>query len=276
MLIETTKEDLKLAKAEIEAFTKTKKYKNYFYTEDLPKNVYSRFALANYVYEEITSIKIPKTFKVIGKGNKVTSLIRSLIERGSKVNLTNPEAEFHVIRNQLYEKVYTNRKNYLKRNPKFRPGFHPAACSAKLARILVNLAGNSKNILDPFCGTGGIIIEARLMGVKAEGSDLNREMVEKTKINLKHYKIKAKVLQKDALKIKGKYDSIVTELPFGITTKIESSIEKLLNDFMKVAKKTTKKLIIVVPDSKYYLKPKFTHRIYIHKSLSKRIMIFDL
>ena len=60
----------------------------------------------------------------------------------------------------------------------------------KLAQIIINLAlFKSKNqkdltILDPFCGTGVILQEAKLMGFNTIGSDIDQRMVEYTKNNL--------------------------------------------------------------------------------------------
>ena len=55
----------------------------------------------------------------------------------------------------------------------------------KLAQIMINLAGiSSGRILDPFCGTGVILQEARLLGYDAYGTDLAEKMVSFSKDNL--------------------------------------------------------------------------------------------
>ena len=55
----------------------------------------------------------------------------------------------------------------------------------KLAQIMINLAGlPSGRILDPFCGTGVILQEARLLGYDAYGTDLAEKMVSFSKDNL--------------------------------------------------------------------------------------------
>ena len=60
----------------------------------------------------------------------------------------------------------------------------------KLAKIMINLSvGESvtkpATILDPFCGTGVLLQEARLLGYNAYGSDLSDKMVDYTAANLK-------------------------------------------------------------------------------------------
>ncbi|HSX14423.1 MAG TPA: DNA methyltransferase [Candidatus Saccharimonadales bacterium] len=67
-----------------------------------------------------------------------------------------------------------------------RPGRNPKVgmLPPKLAQIMINLSGlKTGTILDPFCGTGVILQEARLMGFKAIGSDINPEMVAAAKAN---------------------------------------------------------------------------------------------
>jgi len=57
----------------------------------------------------------------------------------------------------------------------------------KLAQILINLASGpatSGRLLDPFCGTGTILQEAHLIGLKAYGTDLSSKMIAATKTNL--------------------------------------------------------------------------------------------
>lgn len=63
----------------------------------------------------------------------------------------------------------------------------------KLAQTIINLAignqelGNSETsttILDPFCGTGVVLQEALLMGIDAQGSDLEPRMIDFTNKNL--------------------------------------------------------------------------------------------
>jgi len=54
----------------------------------------------------------------------------------------------------------------------------------KLAQVLVNTTVSSSAVVDPFCGTGVVLQEARLLGRVADGSDLAGEMVEATRTNM--------------------------------------------------------------------------------------------
>jgi len=67
-----------------------------------------------------------------------------------------------------------------------RPAADPKAgmLPPKVARMAVNLAGEPKVLLDPFCGMGTILGEALLMGWSVFGSDISAEVIEKTRKNL--------------------------------------------------------------------------------------------
>ena len=104
----------------------------------------------------------------------------------------------------------------------------------KLARIMVNLSGvNSfiqhstsniqpRTLLDPFCGSGTILMEAALVGIQnIIGADISEKILADAKENLDWLKdqgedvLKIELIQSAAaiLKIKNKADIVVTE-PF--------------------------------------------------------------
>ncbi len=59
--------------------------------------------------------------------------------------------------------------------------------SPKICRTLLNLAGArpGDTILDPFCGTGTILMEAALLGMNCIGMDINGDQVQGARTNLK-------------------------------------------------------------------------------------------
>lgn len=96
----------------------------------------------------------------------------------------------------------------------------------KLAQIMLNLAkvGPDNIVLDPFCGTGGVLMEAALKGSKLIGSDLNPEMVLYTKENLqwlaKEFGLDMSleslgVADAGINKWRGYFDRVVTEMYLG-------------------------------------------------------------
>ena len=76
---------------------------------------------------------------------------------------------------------------YVGTSPTDRPFFKPVTMDPRLARLMVSLSfsrGAPSVVVDPFCGTGGIAIEASMLGLEVLASDLDSRMVEGTKANL--------------------------------------------------------------------------------------------
>jgi len=140
----------------------------------------------------------------------------------------------------------------------------------KLAQMVVNLAGQpvGKTIYDPFCGTGGILTEALLMGYKVFGSDVDGEVAEQARKNfiwilnqmngdLKQAK---HIFQQDAMKldkVSFPIDAIVTEsylgpvlekkIPIDRVEMIEREIGPIYELFLeKLLKKITPQTPVVI------------------------------
>jgi tRNA (guanine10-N2)-dimethyltransferase len=87
---------------------------------------------------------------------------------------------------------------------------------ARLARALVNLvAPPAGSILDPFCGTGSILLEAAALGLGTYGMDHNIKMVGMSRRNLSHFGYPAQVELRDAQDCTQTADAIITDLPYG-------------------------------------------------------------
>lgn len=224
--------------------------------------------------EEILALTKSKSFSI----NKNQLIIESTKK---KIEFLSKRLAFtHKIKNK---KTINITKDYQYRKPHLRPQLHPSSLSPKLAKCLINLTGIKKGyILDPFCGSGGILIEAALMNLKPIGYDIDEVMLRRAIINLTHYNIKNfKLKLTDATKIKKKFNYIVTDLPYGKNTAVKD-LNKLYLNFLKNLKKILiKKAVIVFPDfinykplikkSKLKLEKEFSY--YIHKSLSKKIVV---
>ncbi len=170
------------------------------------------------------------------------------------------------------------------RRPHLKPGFHPVSLNPKLARAMVNLTGARKGIiLDCFCGVGGILVEAGLIGLKPVGYDIDEKMINLARINLEYYNIKNYALAvKDALTLKKKFDYIVSDLPYGKATKnIDTN---LYSDFLVVLKKILGKRAVIgfpntvnhkqmIKKAKLKLVDEFDY--YLHRSLSKKICVIE-
>lgn len=205
--------------------------------------------------------------------------------KNPKVNLEKPETliEVFFVKQQAVAGLflYETDKSYIKRQAHLRPGLHPSATDQRLARVMINLTGAEKNsrILDPFCGTGGILIEALFMGLKAEGCDNNKFMIKKAEENLKFYNLKCMLSLKDALTLNKKFNFIVTDLPYGKDTKSIKNLNKFYKDFLLNSYGFARKMVVTFPDfvkyrkllGKWKLVNEFDY--YLHKSLSKKIVV---
>ena len=145
-----------------------------------------------------------------------------------KVKLNNPNTliRFVIHRDRVYlaiRKHTLNKKHFEEIKPHKRPFFYPGSMSPKLARCMVNLSRVKENelVLDPFCGTGGILIEAGMIGCKVVGSDINWKMKNGTAINLEHCGItdyRTFKIDVRELKMYEKVSGVVTDPPYGIST----------------------------------------------------------
>lgn len=96
---------------------------------------------------------------------------------------------------------------------------------AQLSRALVNLVlPSTKTILDPCCGTGSILLEAQAMGLEAYGGDWNPKMVGMSQKNVAHFEYSADIALLDAREWSGRFDAIVTDLPYGINLEVSEEV----------------------------------------------------
>ncbi len=134
-----------------------------------------------------------------------------------------------------------NPKSFHQRKPRARPFFKPGPLDPQLSRAFVNLSRLHRErdvYLDPFCGTGGFVIEACIIGPKeCICGDLDPIMAEGAKVNLNYFNFShALVMQADAARIPladESVDSIATDPPYGrSTTLAKRRREDLYRDFL--------------------------------------------
>ena len=113
-----------------------------------------------------------------------------------------------------------------------RPRNLSQALSARHARALVNLvAAPGDTLLDPCCGCGTCLIEARHMGIRAWGTDLAPANAFAARANLTHFGMPPAVAVADARTLRGQYDAVVIDFPYGHTTHpSEGLYEDVLNN----------------------------------------------
>jgi tRNA (guanine10-N2)-dimethyltransferase len=163
---------------------------------------------------------------------------------GVKVNLTEPDKTFFgLIHPQAFLLgllIYVHKERPHSRRLSLRPFFHPSAMPPKLARCMVNLARikPGDTVLDAFCGTGSILIEAGLMKCKVVGIDIDPRMVKGTRKNLKFCGISGDdIMVGDARKLPLRtFDCVVSDPPYGRGSSSHGlNVEILVEDFLREA-----------------------------------------
>ncbi|MBS1267864.1 MAG: tRNA (guanine(10)-N2)-dimethyltransferase [Nitrosopumilus sp.] len=197
----------------------------------------------------------------------------------AKAKMENPDITVYLI--------FTNKENFFgfsktmkqKKRPK-KVKTYPHELDWKLTRVMINLIGikQGETICDPFCGTGTTLLEAESMGIHAIGMDFDKKMFNIAKENIKENKFKSEIFNTDFQeieKISGKYNGIVTDLPYGLNSKTSEKPEEVLKRFISVIPKRKKIAIMYKKEIGDNLKLKGSkkYEIYRHKSLTRTILI---
>jgi len=197
----------------------------------------------------------------------------------AKVKLENPDVTIYLI--------FTNEENFFGFSEKMKERKRPTKTKKypheldwKLTRVMINLIGLKKGqtLCDPFCGTGTTLLESESMGINAIGIDFDQKMCEISRENLKNNGYKSEILKSDfqeLVKISEKFDGIVTDLPYGRSSKTSEKPEDVLKRFISIMPKHKKIAIMYKKelDPKMKLKGLKKYQIYRHKSLTRTILI---
>lgn len=197
----------------------------------------------------------------------------------AKVKLEDPDITVYLIFTDEENFFgFSKRMKEVKRPKKITK--YPHELDWKLTRVMINLLGikEGETVCDPFCGTGTTLLEAESMGIHAIGLDFDEKMCKISKENLMVNGYKSKVINSDyheLSKISEKFTGIVTDLPYGKSSKTSEKPEKTLKEFFSILPKRKRSAIMYKKelDSKLRLKGIKKYEIYRHKSLTRTILI---
>ncbi len=277
-----------------------------------PKKIGRRLGLTHRIYYHIlncdeteliegtSGIRLPpgsasvSTRRIQGKKARTEDINIGLGSEISKRNAIDLDRPDHRIIVMISDKYFVGRLAYEIDNKPFqnrlsrnRPFFSPVSLEPKLARALINLARPKEGayIHDPFCGTGGILLEAGDMNLNASGGDIDERMVGGSKENLEFYGFDVSVVQGDVSESTSKYlDCIVTDPPYGRSSSSQGEdicrIYRRLFETSSECLKNKGYLSVIFPDKSYYeigskyMEPVEMYRVYVHNSLERFFCVF--
>jgi len=222
-----------------------------------------------------------------------TRRLGAIMGKGRGVNLKSPKSDIRAVFTESVHlgkaRASIERSSFEKRKNRFMPYVYPASLHPKFARALVNLTTvrSGGRLLDPFCGTGAILTEASMIGLRAIGSDFSERMIEGARRNLAHVHQKAQLHLCDVGKIAdavGGVDGIATDPPYGRSTSTDGErlpqlYDRAFKAFHEVLRRGSK-VAIVVPDLNLLkdiegFKMAATHQLWVHRSLTRNFCLLE-
>jgi tRNA (guanine10-N2)-dimethyltransferase len=212
-----------------------------------------------------------------------------LVDRGFTVDLDSPDHELRALfsGNSCYlawlaaESV----RDYGNRKPTDRPFFQPGSMDPLLARAVCNLARvePGDRVLDPMCGTGGVLVEAGLLGARPLGTDAQEKMVEGARQNLAHFLDEFDVARADATRLPlrdGSADAVIFDAPYGRQSKIEThDLADLVGGALAEARRVADRCVLVADrdwrdeaeEAGWTVADRFERRV--HRSLTRYVLV---
>ncbi|WP_420028404.1 TIGR01177 family methyltransferase [Haloglomus litoreum] len=169
-----------------------------------------------------------------------------------------------------------SRRDFGDRQPTDKPFFQPGSMDPLLARALANIAGArpGRTLLDPMCGTGGLLAEGALVGADVVGVDAQWKMVRGASENLEHYlgdstdadgdesagglsgaaesPGEAAVCRGDARRLpiagedgEGPIDAVVFDAPYGRQSWASDELSAVVGDALAEARRVARRAVVV-------------------------------
>ncbi|SEG02116.1 N2-methylguanosine tRNA methyltransferase [Halobellus limi] len=218
-----------------------------------------------------------------------------LVDRGFSVDLDDPDHELRVCFSEdvclLGWAVAERDAAFGSRTPTDRPFFQPGSMAPMDARAYVNLAAGPSlpdaTVLDPMCGTGGLLIEAGLVGARVVGSDAQWKMTRGAAENLDHYLPDSRwdVVRGDATELPfadDVADAVVFDAPYGRQSKIAGhELADLVGGALAEAARVAPACVLVADrsweslaeDAGWTVRERFERRV--HGSLVRHVHVLE-
>ncbi len=206
------------------------------------------------------------------------------------VRLDTPESEYRAVCSA--DRCYLgrvirriDRGSFDLRKPGSRNFFHPGVMMPRMARALVNisLVRAGEYLLDPFCGTGGFVLEAVMSGARGIGSDINPSMVSGSRRNV----VDGEFFCADATAFPFRDSSIhavATDLPYGQSVSIVAgSLDELYQDALEEIRRVLipgRRAVLVThrdisPCAAETMEIRALYSQRVHRSLTRRVLVLE-
>ena len=254
------------------------------------KNVEVNSSISRFAVEFKTQKKLQAPYTIQELARPVWDLIAS-----PRVDLKNPEEVFtYMFFDEkkdfvLTRRIFYNSKEYLRRMPKLRPVAKPYTLKSDMARAALNLLNIKEGIvLDPFCGIGGILLEAKDLGFEIIANDISWPDLKNTDIvfekYFENYTIPKVLADSSTQFLKdNSIDGIVTDIPYGKSSR-RLGLD-LYRDFLQSAQKYLKKgrrLVVIYANFIQFkdLALEYFDEVveidqYINKSMTRHILVLE-
>ncbi|MCG1004372.1 MULTISPECIES: TIGR01177 family methyltransferase [Halobacterium] len=214
-----------------------------------------------------------------------------LVDAGFDVDLDDPDHELRASFSNdacfLAWLAAESVRDFGERKPTDRPFFQPGSMDPLLARALCNLAGVQPGdvVLDPMCGTGGVLIEAGLLGAHPLGTDAQSKMVAGARENLAACTDDFDIARADATRLplrEGAADAVIFDAPYGRQSKVEThDLADLVAGALSEARRVTDRCVLVADrdwreeatDAGWTVVERFERRV--HRSLTRHVLVLD-
>ena len=227
---------------------------------------------------------------------------RALVDRGFAVDLEAPNHELRAVfageTCALGWLVVEGERDFGSRMPSDKPFFQPGSMDPLEARAIANLAGArpGATVLDPMCGTGGILVEAGLVGARVVGLDAQPKMVRGARENLARYLEEGAdvagsteagfdVGLADAARLPlwdDSVDAVVVDVPYGRQSKVASTdVDALVGAAFREARRVANRATVVADrsreseaiDAGWTVEAVFERPV--HRSLTRYVHVLD-
>jgi len=193
---------------------------------------YGSFAV--HVHRESSTIRYDRNKDI----DELVKLMRSV--GYDEVSLKNPDIILAKLycedRNYTGVELYPNKRRFVDRRPSKRPIFSPFSLEPKLARLLINLSGVPRNgiVIDPFCGVGGVPIEAAYIDVNSICVELKYKWARGAIRNIEYFlsgpqRCFYEIISGDSLDAFINVESmyLATDPPYGRITSVSSIVDEV-------------------------------------------------